>query len=173
MAMAAFAVAGSGSAWSLGLGKLTVQSSLGETLKAEIDVSSLTAEEAGTLKVRIAPPDSYRATGVEYNAVLTGTQVQLERRSDGRPVLRINSDRAVQEPFVDVILELTWSSGRLVREYTLLFDPPNLARPSPPPAVTTAPSFATAPAETRAVSRGGAGRAGARATSCARACAEP
>ncbi|MCU7375541.1 hypothetical protein PEC18_33190 [Paucibacter sp. O1-1] len=151
MAMAAFAVAGSGSAWSLGLGKLTVQSSLGETLKAEIDVSSLTAEEAGTLKVRIAPPDSYRATGVEYNAVLTGTQVQLERRSDGRPVLRINSDRAVQEPFVDVILELTWSSGRLVREYTLLFDPPNLARPSPPPAVTTAPSFATAPAETRAV----------------------
>ncbi|WP_349744362.1 FimV/HubP family polar landmark protein [Roseateles cavernae] len=151
MAMAAFAVAGSGSAWSLGLGKLTVQSSLGETLKAEIDVSSLTAEEAGTLKVRIAPPDSYRATGVEYNAVLTGTQVQLERRSDGRPVLRINSDRAVQEPFVDVILELTWSSGRLVREYTLLFDPPNLARPSAPPAVTTAPSFATAPAETRAV----------------------
>ncbi|MCX2861648.1 hypothetical protein OOZ63_07315 [Paucibacter sp. PLA-PC-4] len=151
MAMAAFAVASSGSAWSLGLGKLTVQSALGETLKAEIDVSSLTAEEAGTLKVRIAPPDSYRATGVEYNPVLTGTQVQLERRSDGRPVLRINSDRAVQEPFVDVILELTWSSGRLVREYTLLFDPPSLARPSPPPAVTTAPSFATAPAETRVV----------------------
>eukprot|EP01136_Pigoraptor_vietnamica_P001757 Opistho-1_new@28797 len=86
----------------LGLGRLSVQSALGETLKAEIDITSLSAEEAGTLKVRVAPPESYRATGVEYNSVLTGTQVQVARR-DGRTVLRVSSDRAVQEPFVDVI----------------------------------------------------------------------
>jgi pilus assembly protein FimV len=133
----------------LGLGRLTVQSALGETLKAEIDVSAMSPEEAGTLKVRIAPPESFRATGVEYNAVLTGTQVQLARRADGRPVLRINSDRAVQEPFVDVILELTWASGRLVREYTLLFDPPNLARSSAPAEVTTPAVIAAAPSESR------------------------
>jgi len=130
----------------LGLGKLTVQSALGETLKAEIDITSLSAEEASTLKVRVAPPESYRATGVEYNAVLTTTQVQVARR-DGRNVLRVSSDRAVQEPFVDVILELTWSSGRLVREYTLLFDPPSTPRSAAAtPGVTTSPQISAAPA---------------------------
>jgi len=133
------------SAAAVGLGRLTVQSALGETLKAEIDITSLSAEEAGSLKVRVAPPDAYRATGVEYNSVLTGTQVQVTRR-DGRSYLRVSSDRAVQEPFVDVILELTWASGRLVREYTLLFDPPTAARPSgSAPAALTSPVFAQAP----------------------------
>ena len=139
-------------AWGLGLGSSKVQSALGETLKAEIDVSSLSAEEASTLKVRIANPDVYRASGVEFNAVLTSTQVQLLRRADGRPYLRITSDRAVQEPFVDLILELNWASGRLTREYTLLFDPPALARPTPPTEVTTAPVIAAAPAESKPVS---------------------
>ena len=146
MAAALLAAASSG-AWGLGLGKLTVQSALGETLKAEIDITSISAEEAGTLKVRVAPPESYRATGVEYNAVLTGTQVQVLRR-DGRNVLRVSSDRAVQEPFVDVILELTWASGRLVREYTLLFDPPASPKPAnAAPAVAAAPVISSAPAE--------------------------
>ncbi len=131
-------------AWALGLGRLSVQSALGETLKAEIDISSLTPEEEGSLKVRIAPPDSYRAAGVDYNAVLPGTQVMLDRRN-GRPVLRLSSDRAVQEPFVDVILEISWSSGRLVREYTLLFDPPT-TRTAPPAQAAVAPSISAAPA---------------------------
>jgi pilus assembly protein FimV len=92
-------------AFALGLGKLAVQSALGEALRAEIDVTSISAEEASNLRVRVAPPESYRAAGVDYNAVLPGTTVALQRRSDGRPYLRIASDRSVQEPFVDVILE--------------------------------------------------------------------
>lgn len=150
VAAAALSVACS-QASALGLGRLSVQSSLGETLNAEIDISAITPEEAGTLRVRVATADAYRATGVEYNPVLTSTQVELARRSDGRPYLRIRSDRAVQEPFVDVILELNWAGGRLVREYTLLFDPPSLSRPVPPAAVTTAPVMAAAPAEPRPV----------------------
>jgi type IV secretory pathway TrbL component len=54
----------------LGLGRLAVQSALGETLKAEIDVTSMTAEEASSLKLRVAPPEAYRSAGVEYNAAL-------------------------------------------------------------------------------------------------------
>jgi pilus assembly protein FimV len=126
-----------GHAAALGLGRLTVQSALGETLRAEIDVTSLTPEESANLTARVAPPDAYRAAGVEYNAVLTGTRVTLERRPDGRPYLRVISERAVQEPFVDVILELSWTSGRLVREYTLLLDPPTRRAATPAPA--TAP----------------------------------
>ncbi|HOX68114.1 MAG TPA: FimV/HubP family polar landmark protein [Burkholderiaceae bacterium] len=142
---------GAVNAWALGLGRLSVQSSLGETLRAEIDVTSLTPEEAGNLKIRIAAPDTYRASGVDYNVVLPSTQATLLKRADGRPFLRLTSDRVVQEPFVDVILELSWSTGRLVREYTLLFDPPTdrpqAAASAPPSAVATAPVIsAPAPA---------------------------
>ena len=132
-------------AWSLGLGRIQVQSALGESLRAEIDVTSITPEEAANLRVRVAPPDSYKAAGVDYNAVLPSTQVELLRRPDGRPYLKLTSNRGVQEPFVDVILEVNWSTGRLVREYTMLFDPPATARaPAPAPAATTAPTMSSA-----------------------------
>jgi pilus assembly protein FimV len=145
-AVAAAALMAASSAWALGLGRLAVQSALGEPLRAEIDVTSLTSDEAGSLRVRVAPSEAYRAAGVDYNPVLPGTQVTLARRADGRPYLRLVSDRVVQEPFVDVILELTWASGRLTREYTLLFDPPTVARAAPPAPAPVAPSIAAAPA---------------------------
>lgn len=125
-------------AWSLGLGKLRVQSALGETLRAEVDVTSLTPDEASNLRVRVASPESYRTAGVDYNSVLPGTRAELLRRPDGRPYLKLTSDRSVQEPFVDVILELTWATGRLERDYTLLFDPPVTARTTAPAPTTSA-----------------------------------
>ncbi|MGY4829744.1 FimV/HubP family polar landmark protein [Sphaerotilaceae bacterium SBD11-9] len=136
-------------AWALGLGRLNVQSALGETLRAEIDVTSITPDEASNLNVRVAPPESYRAAGVDYNSVLPGTQVVLLKRADGRSYLAMTSDRAVQEPFVDVILEITWSTGRLVREYTLLLDPPvtRVAAAPVPPSATTSPVITPAPSE--------------------------
>jgi pilus assembly protein FimV len=129
----------------LGLGRLSVQSALGETLKAEIEVTSLTPEEAGSLKLRVAPPEAYRAAGVEYNAVLPAAQVQVVRRPDGRAVLRVTSERSVLEPFIDLIIEASWSSGRLVREYTMLFDPPG-SRSAQAAAPSTAAVVAPVPA---------------------------
>lgn len=140
----------------LGLGRLSVQSALGESLRAEIDVTALTPEEASSLKVRVASPDAYRAAGVDYNAALAAASVTLQRRADGRPYLRLTGDRPVGEPFVDVILELNWSSGRLVREFTMLFDPPatRAAAPASAPAVIspapTAPAVVAAPVPPRA-----------------------
>ncbi|MBC8055292.1 MAG: hypothetical protein H7Y61_01800, partial [Rhizobiales bacterium] len=132
-------------AWSLGLGRMQVQSALGESLRAEIEVTSITPEEAANLRVRVAPPESYKAAGVDYNAVLPGTQVEFLRRADGRPYLKLTSERGVQEPFVDVILEINWSTGRLVREYTMLFDPPVTARtPAPAPAPLSGPAMSPA-----------------------------
>ncbi len=130
-------------AWALGLGRLSVQSSLGETLRAEIEVTSITPEEAASLRVRVAPPDVYRSSGVEYNASLPTASVQLVQRN-GRQVLRVTTERAVLEPFVDLIVEATWASGRLVREYTMLFDPPQ-SRPVAPPPAETAPVLTPAP----------------------------
>ncbi|WP_245909387.1 FimV/HubP family polar landmark protein [Sphaerotilus hippei] len=146
------------SAWALGLGRLTVQSALGEALRAEIDITSLTPDEAANLRARVAPPESYRVAGIDYSPVLPATSVLLQRRPDGSAFLRISSDRPVQEPFVDVILEVNSSTGRLLREYTLLFDPPATASRAPasapapgalaiaPPAPVARPAPAPAPA---------------------------
>ncbi len=134
-------------AWALGLGRITVQSALGESLKAEIDVTSITADEASSLRLRVAPAQAYRAAGVDYNPALAPAQVQVVRRPDGRSVLRVTSDRAVLEPFVDLIIEANWASGRLVREYTMLFDPPGArsaqGAPATAPVISAAPPAAT------------------------------
>jgi len=130
----------------LGLGRLNVQSSLGEVLRAEIEVTSLTPEEQASLRIRVAPPEAYRAANVDYNPVLPGTRATFEKRPDGRLFVRLVSDRGVQEPFVDVILEISWATGRLVREYTLLFDPPATIRAgAQQPGATTSPVMSAAP----------------------------
>ncbi|HTJ07787.1 MAG TPA: FimV/HubP family polar landmark protein [Caldimonas sp.] len=131
----------------LGLGRLNVQSALGEVLRAEIEVTSLTPEEQASLRIRVAPPEAYRAANVDYNQVLPGTRATFEKRPDGRLFVRLVSDRGVQEPFVDVILEISWATGRLVREYTLLFDPPATIRAGaqPAPGTTTSPVMSAAP----------------------------
>ncbi|HEV8209970.1 MAG TPA: hypothetical protein VGP77_07595, partial [Vicinamibacterales bacterium] len=129
----------------LGLGRLNVQSSLGEVLRAEIEVTSLTPEEQASLRIRVAPPEAYRAANVDYNPVLPGTRATFEKRPDGRLFVRLVSDRGVQEPFVDVILEISWATGRLVREYTLLFDPPATIRAGAQPGATTSPVMSAAP----------------------------
>ena len=146
LALAALAAFGASPipAQALGLGRLHVQSALGEGMRAEIEITSLSAEEAGSLQVRVATPDAYRAAGIDYNAVLTTVHTTLGRRADGRPYLRVTSDRAVQEPFIEVILELNSSSGKLVREFTLLFDPPGSRQA--PAMQATAPVISAAPA---------------------------
>ena len=146
LALAAFAALSAMplDALALGVGRLIVQSALGEGMRAEIDLSSLTPEESTSLAVRLAPPEAYRLAGVDYNAVLATTQATVLRRADGRAVVRLSSDRAVQEPFVEVILELTWASGRLVREFTLLFDPPGSRNAPPVPALAPAPPMMAA-----------------------------
>ena len=144
-------------AWALGLGRINVQSALGEPLRAEIEVTAITPEEAASLKLRVASPETYKAQGVDYNAALDAAQVQLVRRPDGRSVLRVSSERAVLEPFVDVIVEASWSAGRFVRDYTMLFDPPTLrtaqagaaapaATPAPATPAPASPPVAAAPA---------------------------
>ena len=129
----------------LGLGRLSVQSALGEAMQAEIEVTSMTADEQANLKIRVAPPEAYRAANVDYNPVLPTTRATLQKRADGRLFVRLVSDRGVQEPFVDVILEISWATGRLVREYTLLFDPPASVRAAAAAAAPAAPATTTSP----------------------------
>ncbi|HEX4986862.1 MAG TPA: FimV/HubP family polar landmark protein [Burkholderiales bacterium] len=108
-----------------GLGKLTVLSALGEPLNAEID---LVAEknEVGSLGARLASPDVFDRAGLAYSNLLTGVKVSVEKRAGGDPYVKVTSNQPVNEPFVDLLIELTWSSGRISREFTVLLDPPGL-----------------------------------------------
>ena len=127
-------------AHALALGRLTVQSAIGEPLHAEIDIPEINAEELASLRTTIASPEAFRAAGLEYNPALSGVKITLERRPDGRHFLRLSSQRPVNEPFVDLILETNWSSGRIVRDYTMLFDPPSLRQSAPPLAAQVPPA---------------------------------
>jgi pilus assembly protein FimV len=110
----------------LSLGRIVVQSALGEPLRAEIEILEINEEEASSLRPRVAQPDTFRASGMDYSAALSGLQISLQRRPSGQRYLRLSNSRPVNDPYVDLILETSWSSGRVVRDYTMLFDPPNL-----------------------------------------------
>ena len=119
-------------AHALALGRVTVQSTLGEALRAEIDIAEITAEEASSLRVGIASSEAFKAAGLEYSATVVSVQISLQKRPDGRSFLRVSSPKPVTEPFVDLVVEANWASGRVVRDYTMLFDPPSLRQASGP-----------------------------------------
>src|SRR6185369_2540835 len=142
-------------ATALGLGRVTVQSALGEPLRADIDVPEINAEEVASLRAAIASPEAFRVAGFEYNAAMANIQITLQRRPDGRYFLRLSSQRPINDPFIDLILEANWSSGRIVRDYTMLFDPPNLRQSAPPVAAEVAPAARPAPASPAAAPQAG------------------
>lgn len=128
-----------------GLGKLTVLSPLGQPLNAEIEIVSLQAGEEEGLVARLGSPEAFRQAGIEYNPALSGLLFAIERRG-GRPVLRLTSTQPVNEPFIDLLVELQWNTGRLVREYTFLLDPLEYKGPAPIAAVPATPAPAQKPA---------------------------
>jgi pilus assembly protein FimV len=132
-------------AQALALGRVVVQSALGEPLRAEVEVLEITAEESSSLRVGLAAAGAFREAGMDFNAALADLQVILQRRPDGRSFLRLTGSRPVNEPFMDMILEANWASGRIVRDYTLLFDPPNLRPSVPAPLAPEITAQATAP----------------------------
>jgi pilus assembly protein FimV len=109
-----------------GLGKLTVLSALGQPLHAEIELTSVSKDEASTLVPRVAPMDAYKQANVDFNPILFQLRFAIEQRG-GRHLIRVTSTQPINEPFVDMLLELGGGgSTRLVREYTFLLDPADL-----------------------------------------------
>ncbi|GGI54483.1 FimV/HubP family polar landmark protein [Oxalicibacterium solurbis] len=111
--------------YAAGLGKLTVLSSLGQPLRAEIELTSVEPDELGTLVPRLAPADAYREANIDLNPVLLSLRFATEQRN-GTPIIRVTSTQPINEPFVDMLLELGGGKGKLVREYTFLLDPPEM-----------------------------------------------
>ncbi len=168
------------------LGKLTVLSALGQPLRAEIEVTSVAAAEAGKLTARLAPAEAFRRANMDYNPILGSLSIVLEQRQ-GRHFIRISSSQPVSDPFVDLLLELGSGESRQLREYTFLLDPPDSKTPrnaqvapltpgnAPAAAASAAPAAAPAPAapETAAASAAAPAAAQAAPATSAAPAAEP
>ena len=141
----------------LALGRITALSSLGEPLVAGIEVPDINAEEMSSLKATLASPEAFKAAGMEYNPALANAQITLNKRANGSSYLLVRSDKVVTDPFLNLVVNANWSSGRIVRNYTLLLDPPAPKQaeavtapiatlPTPVPVPAPAPTPVPAPA---------------------------
>ena len=122
--LAAMCYFGAGSAWALSLGAATVQSSLGQGLRAEVDVSTATDAEADSLTAEIASGQAYAAGNLDVSPALKDLKISVQRRTSGNMLIRIVGDRPVNEPVLQVLLDVRWSTGKMVRSFTLFIDPP-------------------------------------------------
>lgn len=102
------------------LGRLTVNSAQGQPFKAEIDLIAVKKEERSSLNAHLASHDVFRKVNVDYSPLLSTFKTTIEARSDGQPYIRIVSPQPIAEPFLNILIELHWPSGHLLREYTAL-----------------------------------------------------
>lgn len=132
-------------AYATGLGKLTVLSSLGQPLRAEIELTSPNKEEINSLVPKIASIEAFRQANIEFNPALLSLRFAVEQRGNSY-VIRVTSTQAMNEPWVDFLLEMNASNGKLVREYTFLLDPADLASGQSAQVVNPAASAVKSPA---------------------------
>src|SRR5580658_5588363 len=135
-------------AFALGLGDVHLLSPLNAPLNAEIELVDVAPDEANTVSAQLASRDTFARYGLDWPAFLSGVQVHAEQTTDGRQVVRLKSTDPISEPFVTLLVEVNWSHGRLVREYTMLLDPPVYA-PAQPAAASAPVSAPTTGAATR------------------------
>jgi pilus assembly protein FimV len=112
------------SLFAAGLGKLNVMSGLGEPLKADIELISVTSADLSSITAAIASEEAYTTQGIEKPSSHNTIKVEVGKNTSGAPILKLKSDQPITEPFLDMLIQVDWASGRLLREYTVLLDPP-------------------------------------------------
>ena len=130
-------------AWPAGLGRLALYSMVGEPLNAEIEIVSVQPTETGSLAANVAPPDVYRQAQIAPLPSPDAVRVAVERRPDGRQFVKVSSTAPVDQPLVNLLVELSWAGGGIVRQYSFLLDAVDRR-----PTVATAPAAAPAPTPT-------------------------
>ena len=143
---------------SLGLGEIQSKSYLNQTLDADIELLSVDSDELDGVKVNLASVDEFKRAGIDRPFVLNSLRFEPLLLPNGKVVIRASSQDPIREPFLNFLVEVNWPKGRLVREYTVLLDPPvtlprrpqpitapiasasSVARPSATPAATPRPA---------------------------------
>ncbi len=152
-------------AFALGFENITLHSALGQKLDADIGIISPSPRDISNLKVRMAPYQAFSRAGIDKPPVLMSLKFAIKQRAGGQYYIHVSSPQPIREPYLDFLLQLTWPTGRMLREYTMLLDPPSLfrkerhaivqtpvvqppvatARPAPTPMPRPAPAPAVAP----------------------------
>ncbi len=124
-------------AWALGIGEVQVQSALSQPLRAQIPLSDVGDLGAGEVLVRLATAEDYLKAGIERSQFLSDLQFNPELRVAGGSVIRVTSRQPVREPYLNLLLEVTWPNGRQLREFNLLLDPPSYSSVIAPAVAST------------------------------------
>jgi len=115
------------SALALGLGRLSLDSGLGQPLSARVELTAAQKDELDSLVAKVADLSIYRDNNVQYPAALSRARVTVEQSPNSPPYLKVTTTQAVNEPYLDLIVEVNWATGRVIRNYTFLLDPPGTA----------------------------------------------
>ncbi|MFU3172554.1 motility hub landmark protein FimV [Pseudomonas aeruginosa] len=147
-AIAAASVLTSGMAHGLGLGEITLKSALNQPLDAEIELLEVRDLGSGEVIPSLASPEEFSKAGVDRLYYLTDLKFTPVVKPNGKSVIRVTSSKPVQEPYLNFLVQVLWPNGRLLREYTVLLDPPLYspqAAASAPQAPVSAPRATGAP----------------------------
>ncbi|HSC84032.1 MAG TPA: FimV/HubP family polar landmark protein, partial [Pseudomonas sp.] len=144
LAIAAASALTSGTAHALGLGEVTLKSSLSQPLVAEIELLEVRDLAPNEVIPALASPEEFNKAGVDRQYFLTDLKFTPVIKANGKSVIRVTSNKPVREPYLNFLVEVLWPNGRLLREYTLLLDPP-LYSPQTAAAAPRLPVAAPAP----------------------------
>jgi len=117
----------SGSVHALSLGEIEMRSALNQPMSAEIQLSSVRADEMNGMIVKLASPEAFARAGIERTDSLADLKFEINKETR---TIMISSRRPIVEPFLNFLLEVEWPAGRMVREYTVLLDPPVFMSPN-------------------------------------------
>jgi pilus assembly protein FimV len=139
-------------AFALGLGEIDMRSALNQPMDAVIYLTSASTANLDDIRVSLASLQDHTRAGLSKAAILADFNFTIEKDASGKPVIRVRSDALVREPYLEFLLELDWPRGRLLRQYTVLVDPPvtmpatpavpaaPVSRPATPAPATRAPA---------------------------------
>ena len=116
----------------LGLGGLAAKSVLNQPFLGEIELNDVKPDEIDTVKASIASQEAFSKAGLERYYYLTKLNFTPEISPQGNAVIRVSSREPIREPYMDFLVQVVWSSGQLVKEYTVLLNPPILSNRTAP-----------------------------------------
>jgi pilus assembly protein FimV len=146
LAIAAATAMSSGMAHALGLGDVSLQSALNQPLSADIELLDIGDLGSAEVLPALASPEEFSKAGIDRDFFLTDLKFTSLIKPNGKSVIHVSSTKPVREPYLNFLVEVTWPSGRLLREYTLLLDPPLY---SPQTAAAAAPQLPVAASAAR------------------------
>ena len=131
----------------LGLGELSSKSALNQNFNGDISLLSVSPEELDGVRVKLADAEAFKRAGVDRPFYLSLLKFEPTLSKKGNSVIRVSSDFPIREPFMNFLIEVNWPKGRLMREYTVLLDPPTTTKRRPPKVAPVAKTTKAAPAK--------------------------